>query len=258
MITTKLVGGLGNQLFQWACSRNLQKLYGHKLEYDDHIERYGRKRDLFRFPNIKLENNSYIKRQNSNFKIFINDNFDYFSFKKNDFSDVNNIYYLDGYWQGEKYFIDVADEIKEELKPSNEFVQLNKHFLEEDSLSLHIRRTDYLNLKEHHPVQGLDYYSSAIDLLFHSGPIYVFSDDIEWCKNNLKFDNIKFLHNKDPLIDIWLMSMCKKNVIANSSFSWWAAWLNNNKDKKIVCPKKWFGPKSPSDKDILDNDWIKL
>ena len=114
-------------------------------------------------------------------------------------------------------------------------------------------------MQDTHPVQSLSYYESAIDLLNHAGNIYIFSDDIEWCKQNFKFKNMHFIHNEDPLVDLWMMSACEKNVIANSTFSWWAAWLNNHPNKRIICPKKWFGPKAPySDKDILDNDWIKL
>jgi len=253
MIQTKLVGGLGNQLFQWACSRNLQKLHGHKLIYDDHIEISNRKRDIYRFPNIQMENKYYLKENNTVKYTRIRDVFDYDVFKSIDFSNLNTAYYLDGYWQGEKYFKESENEIRKELQP----IETIK--LPEDSLSVHVRRTDYLNIQDFHPIQQLSYYESAVDLLNHTGNIYVFSDDIEWCRENFRFKNINFVHNEDPLIDLWMMSACAKNIIANSTFSWWAAWLNNNPEKQIVCPKNWFGPKAPySDKDILDNDWIKI
>jgi hypothetical protein len=260
MIISRLVGGLGNQLFQWACARNLQKLYGHIILYDDHIEASSRNRDLYRFPKIKLDQNHLYDNkiyQNKSNKIF--DNFNYNNFSQIDFSDTSQIYYLDGYWQGEKYFKKIADDVRKELEPTDEFLELNKNILNEDCLSIHIRRTDYVNLQEYHPLQTLEYYKSAVDILNHSGPIYVFSDDIEWCKNNLNFNQMTFINNADPIIDMWTMSICKKNIIANSTFSWWAAWINKNKDKKVVCPKNWFGPRIPhSEKDILDNDWIKL
>lgn len=258
MIQVKLVGGLGNQLFQWACARNLQKLYGHKLQYDDHIEISNRKRDIYRFPNINLSKEEYIKDIfTPNRAITINDNFDFGFFKSIDFSNFSILYYLNGYWQGEKYFQECADEIREELQPPSNF--LNECQIPKDSLSLHVRRTDYLNLQDYHPIQTLSYYESAIQLLNHTGNIYVFSDDIEWCKQNFKFKNMIFVHNQDPILDLWMMSICEKNVIANSTFSWWAAWLNNHPNKRTICPKNWFGPKAPySDKDILDNSWIKL
>jgi hypothetical protein len=269
MIITKLIGGLGNQLFQWACARNLQKIYNHKLMYDDHILNCSgydhrinayivRKQDIYRFPKIKMENNHLYSNQlyeNNSYKIY--DNFNYETFSKINFLDVNSIYYLDGYWQGEKYFKDVSNEIRYELSPTEEFIKNN--IVDKNALSIHVRRTDYLGLSDTHPVQTLSYYESAIDLLNHTGNIYIFSDDIEWCKQNFKFKNMHFIHNEDALVDLWMMSACEKNVIANSTFSWWAAWLNNHPNKRIVCPKNWFGPKAPySDKDILDNDWIKL
>lgn len=252
MIKMKLVGGLGNQLFQWACARNLQNKYGHYIEYIDHIELSNRKRDIYRFPKI-LMNDAQFSKPVINKRFYIKDSFRYDLFQNIDFSDLSAEYLLDGYWQGEKYFIDVAQKIKEELQPSH---SIN---IPPNSLSLHIRRTDYLHLQDFHPVQPLAYYESAVDLLNHTDNIYVFSDDIDWCKENLKFNKMTFIHNKDPLIDLWMMSACDKNVIANSTFSWWAAWINKNPNKKVICPKKWFGDKSPySDIDILDNDWIKI
>jgi hypothetical protein len=260
MIISKLVGGLGNQLFQWACARNLQKIYGHHIRYEDHIEASNRKRDIYKFPNIIFNDEKYINHKFMlQFRLNIKDIFSYEQFIKNGFSDINTVYYLDGYWQGLAYFKDIADELRNELQPSVEFIQINKKIIDEDSLSLHIRRTDYLQIQDYHPVQSLEYYKDAVELLCHTGTIYVFSDDIQWCKDNLKFDKMKFVNNEEPIIDLWFMSLCKKNVIANSTFSWWAAWLNNHPDKKVICPKNWFGPKAPySDRDILDNDWIKL
>lgn len=260
MIRCKLVGGLGNQLFQWACARNLQKLYGHKLQYDDHIELSNRKRDIYRFPNIRLEKNEYLKDNQSHIQqIQIHDSFNYLNFNSIDFSNLSTIYYLDGYWQGEKYFKESADEIHQELQPTKDCLDNIHKIISKNSLSMHIRRTDYVNLQEYHPVQPLSYYETALNLLNHSGDIYVFSDDIQWCKENLKFEKMTFIHNEDPIMDMWMMSACKKNIIANSTFSWWSAWINSNQDKKIICPKNWFGAKVPySAKDILDNNWIKI
>lgn len=255
MIQTKLVGGLGNQLFQWACARNLQKLYGHSLIYEDHIELSNRKRDIYRFPNLRLSKDEYIKNSEAPKVGFtISDSFSYNNFSAIDFSNLSALYFLNGYWQGQKYFLEVADEVRQELKPVSSYV------MPEDSISLHVRRTDYVGLQDYHPVQALSYYESAVELLNGANSnIYVFSDDIEWCKENFKFSNMQFIHNEDPIIDLWMMSACQNNVIANSTFSWWAAWLNGNPDKKVICPKKWFGPSAPySDTDILDNNWIKL
>lgn len=252
MILIRLMGGLGNQLFQWACGKNLEKLYKHEVRYEDCIKDSRRNRDIYRFPKINLKNLE--KPINYSRIELIHDYFNYNgSFKNIDFSNLDVLYHLNGYWQGEKYFANCANEIREELQ------LINKPEIPEDSLSIHVRRTDYLGLQAYHPVQTLSYYESAIDLLNHTGNIYIFSDDIQWCKDNFKFNKMHFIHNEDPLIDLWIMSSCEKNVIANSTFSWWAAWLNNSPNKKVICPKNWFGVSAPySDRDILDNDWIKL
>jgi len=249
----RLQGGLGNQLFQWACARNLQKVYGHKIIYEDIIVNTERNPDFYRFPNIKLDKPEYNKDIHATKICVVYDPFNYNEFNNTNFSDLETLFFLYGYWQGTKYFEACADEIREELQPTE------KPQIPEDSLSIHVRRTDYLTIQDYHPVQNLSYYESAIDLLNHKGNIYIFSDDIQWCKDNFKFDKMHFIHNQDPLIDLWTMASCEKNVIANSSFSWWAAWINNNYNKKVVCPKNWFGVNSPySDRDILDNDWIKI
>lgn len=259
MITVRLVGGLGNQLFQWACGRNLQRLYGHELQYDDHIALSNREADLYRFPSLVLNKREHTKkpRQGLYKSVSINDSFNYEEFKKVDFSNPGDNFYLNGYWQGVAYFKECATEIREELSPDKDFFSNN--IIAPGSVSLHVRRTDYLNLQNFHPIQPIAYYEKALEILNHSGPIYVFSDDIEWCEQTLKFPNTQFIKIKNTILEIWLMSLCSNNIIANSTFSWWGAWLNNNPNKRVICPKHWFGPSAPySDKDILDNDWIKI
>ena len=127
----------------------------------------------------------------------------------------------------------------------------------ENTVSLHVRRTDYVNLQNYHPIAAIQYYKDALDLIEHD-KVVVFSDDINWCKKNFKFNNMVFIEGNSNIEDLYLMSMCNNNVIANSSFSWWAAWLNKNEYKKIVAPKVWFGPAAPSDKDIIPDTWIKI
>lgn len=89
--------------------------------------------------------------------------------------------------------------------------------------------------------------------------LLVFSDDIDWCKNNLKYDKMYFVQNEPDYIDLYLTSRCKKNIIANSTFSWWAGWLNKDKQKKVVCPVVWFGASGPQDtQDLYPEDWIRI
>ena len=87
--------------------------------------------------------------------------------------------------------------------------------------------------------------------------ILVFSDDIQWCKDNLKFDNLHFIENQSDILDMYLISMCNNNVICNSTFSWWGAWINSNLDRKVISPVKWLG-ENINTSDIIPSEWIKI
>ena len=124
---------------------------------------------------------------------------------------------------------------------------------------MHIRRTDYVTSNGYHPVQSLDYYQNAIDLIGDYDNLYIFSDDINWCKDNLKFKNMIFRYGNSDIEDLFLMSMCANNIIANSTFSWWAAWLNERPDKRVISPSKWLGEQTNlNTNDIIPLDWIKI
>jgi hypothetical protein len=261
MIISKLQGGLGNQLFQWAIVKNLSLEYNIQFFLDIRSLSLGsqfgitkRNFSLNKFPNLDYKIIDDINF--SNFKIFI-DNFKYQSFQ----IDVNENLYFNGYWQTQKYFEKNKNEILQSLSPDiNIQSKLNTIIPKKNnSISLHVRRTDYLTSNGFHLVQPIQYYQSAIEEIGTYDQIYVFSDDIHWCKNNLHFDNIIFMENRDELEDLWLMSYCKNNIIANSSFSWWGAWLNTYKDKKVITPKKWYGDWVNIDmNEIIPENWIKI
>ena len=133
------------------------------------------------------------------------------------------------------------------------------NIIDENSISLHLRRTDYLTSNGYHPVQDISYFSDGIDIIGDYNKIYVFSDEIEWCKTNLNFQRMVFMEGYSNIEDLRLMSLCKYNIIANSSFSWWAAWLNENKDKKVIAPKQWFGPQANlNEQGIGPETWSKI
>ncbi|MDD2505652.1 MAG: alpha-1,2-fucosyltransferase, partial [Bacilli bacterium] len=133
--------------------------------------------------------------------------------------------------------------------------------------SLHVRRGDYVlnsTTNKVHGTCGINYYNKAIDIVTKENPeavFFVFSDDCDWARNNLKINHekyfIDFNGKENCHEDIRLMSLCKHNIIANSSFSWWGAWLNNNKNKIVVAPKKWFNVKINT-KDLVPENWIKI
>lgn len=183
--------------------------------------------------------------------------------------------YLSGYWQSEKYFLEYSNEIKNDFsfKESLQFqaYEWANVIQKSESVSIHLRGRDYLTSKatsSQHLICDIEYYSQAISYFkkkYLNPTFFVFSDDPTWAKSYLKSINnndIVFIEgnqwNVSPINDMYLMSLCKHNIIANSSFSWWAAWLNNNRQKTIICPKKWFNMKLHNIDEIAPQSWIKI
>lgn len=268
MIITKLQGGLANQIFQWAYGKYLSEKYSTPLYLDTlfYKNQFGvTKRDfsLNKFPNLSyniLPNGvnilNWSNEKEKTKLVKLSDNFYYkeLVYKK------DSHYYLDGYWQSEKYFLEIKDVIIQSLIPEQKTVdKLKEKYPTKNSVSIHIRRTDYLTSRGFHPLQPLEYYRKSLDLIKDYDNILVFSDDISWCKENLNFDNMIFVQGNDDIEDLWLMSLCEHNIIANSSFSWWGAWLNSNKNKKVIAPLNWFGSKFGTNSSyILPEKWIKI
>lgn len=256
MIITKLQGGLGNQLFQWAYGKYLSEHFNTELSldlsfYQNQFGNTPRTFELINLPNLKVPE----RLPPSKPIVYLNDNF---TFKPIDYKS-NHDYFLNGFWQSEKYFKSVSNLIKLELSPTEDKLNDLSKKIEGNSISLHIRRTDYLTSNGFHPTQTIQYYQEAIRLIGDYKNIYIFSDDIEWCKNNLTFKNTVFIEGQSNIEDLWLMSLCDHNVIANSSFSWWGAWLNNNPNKIVVAPKLWFGEHAGINSgDIVPENWIKI
>ena len=178
---------------------------------------------------------------------------------------------VEGYFQSEKYFIDIAEDIRREFAFKTPLVGenriLSESITEQESIGVHIRRGDYL-LNPLFRVHGLEYYQKAIEqiLTVVEKPVfYIFSNDYEWCEKNIRIDYpLHFVnHNSEqqPYFDLYLMSLCKHNIIANSSFSWWAAWLNFNPGKKIIAPSPWVNRSTTfysNIDDIVPDLWSKV
>lgn len=250
MIVSKIQGGLGNQMFQYAIARSLSIKFQENffLDLNFYKQNNFRKFLLGEFENIQLKEFTPEFHQNKFLRVL--DSFDFINFQKNEFS-----YYLDGYWQTEKYFKPFDSQIREDFEIKN----FSNEYRDYETTSLHVRRTDYLASNGYHPILPIEYYENAIESLGKYEFLLIFSDDIKWCKSNLKFENMIFIENNNEIKDLKLMSECKNNIIANSTFSWWSAWLNSNKEKKIIAPKKWFGEKSGlNSSEIIPLDWIKI
>ncbi len=255
MIISKIQGGLGNQLFQWAYGLHSSKVYSTDLYLDIQIYKSAslsltpRKFSLGQFPNLKfnlIEGRVDAKTLTDSF------NFNHISYNS------KSNYYLDGYWQSEKYFRESSDIILHHLDPLDHRI-ISKYGGQRGSVSIHVRRTDYLTSNGFHPVQDLEYYEKSLNLIGEYERILVFSDDIEWCKANIRFKNCIFIENLPDVESLWLMSMCENNIIANSSFSWWGAWLNKNPQKKVIAPRNWFGQQTIINVgDIIPKNWITI
>lgn len=246
-ITSKLVGGLGNQMFQIAVAYAHAKRMNTEAIFPNSCQVVlGRNKNYYDtiFKNIKRGMISFVGT--------------YYKEPSYKFSPLptNSRLYLDGYFQSFKYFNEFRNEILNLFNLSNVEIKHN-------SVALHVRRGDYSNFPDIHPILPLKYYEKAIEKLKELKgddlTIYIFSDDIEWCKKNINFKNSIFVDEED-YISISMMSKCDHNIVANSSFSWWGAYLNQNPNKIIIYPSLWFGPKGPSYDldDLFDDKCIKI
>ncbi len=186
-------------------------------------------------------------------------------------NEIKNNAYLFGYWQSEKYFADCTEEIRQAFtfKPSllRENSNIADQILNVNAISLHVRRGDYVSdLKNIFiGVCTLDYYQNAIAYIksiVDSPVFYIFSDDIDWVKTHLVVDSptVFVRHNQgtESYNDMRLMSLCQHHIIANSSFSWWGAWLNTNPYKIVIAPRRWFASDHFDTSDLLPSSWIKI
>jgi hypothetical protein len=288
VIITQLIGGLGNQMFQYAAGKALSLHHNVPLLLDKtHLEKdaggaYTQRYYELDFFNVKPrfagekeleffgERSGRLKRvllrmfPGFTSKITLNESGHLFY---GNFFRLPSHTYLKGFWQSEKYFkvyerairqdFVIRGNMPEELKPLEEKIR------KVNSISMHVRRGDYVTLKnanEFHGLCSVDYYRSALGEISakENSEVFVFSDNMEWCCQNLKFEiPVTYVsHTFHPVWDMHLMSLCSHNIIANSSFSWWAAWLNTNPQKKVIAPEYWFTGKKTQNLDLLPEGWL--
>lgn len=289
MIIQKITWWLWNQMFQYAYIKalSLKNNTDFKLDISEYkryfrpyeleifnIEKNYSKENEIPFYNNLYSSNKYInfvflkikwflKEINKNHHIEKQFNFD------QDFCNIQS-WYIEWYFQTEKYFENYEKEIRKNFdfiippsKKNKEIIEIIKSC---NSVSIHIRRWDYItnkNVNSFHGTCNLDYYKKSIDIIkskIHNPIFFIFSDDMSWVKKNLKIKNAYYINWntwKYSYEDIRLMWLCKHNIIANSSFSWWWAWLNKNNEKIIIAPKKWFN-NNLNYSDVIPNKWIKI
>ena len=251
------LGRLGNQMFQYAALLCIAKRRGYEfcippLKTKD--EYGGYQLPVFNLPSLKVigwQTKSKVVRPST------------FAYDAQLADQCENNVDLFGYFQTERYFSDQAELVRKEF----EFPEPAKSNCSEllrgvggTAISLHVRRTDYLTNIAKFPPCDLEYYQRALAVLPFNLPIIILSDDILWCKQQPLFKGPRWFFSecKSNIADMCLMSMCSHHIIANSSFSWWGAWLGTNRDKKVVAPIKWFGDGYGDTRDLIPADWTKI
>lgn len=280
MIAVKLMGGLGNQMFQYSIGRSISLSCGVPLKLDrSFLERKdlgesftyrNYELDLFKIdPDLVLSNNkSWTFLSEPHHHLFSENIIRECSERIRNGQNV----YLEGYWQTPKYFEKIEDIIRKDFTFKNrvedsreqKIQEMVRMIKESNSVMINVRRTDYLNNPFHIVLDEL-YVKKAIEMIEErvDDPRYfVFSDDIEWCRNNLQQRDFIFV-DKSYAGDrysyyIQLMSLCKSFVIANSTFSWWSAWLNSEENKIVISPKKWFSPPDIDSTDLIPKNWTLI
>lgn len=277
MIIVKLSGGLGNQMFQYAAGVALSKKLESKLymdlgwfnEVSENPELTNRVYELAGF-GINPASISLLDKLSYRLnppRVFREESFNY----NPAFKGLHGNTILDGYWQSYKYFEDYREDILKVFSFPDQVSIENQELLRKvsgsDSISIHVRRGDYTTKagRNFHGLIPLTYYTKALTQICKKAnypSLFIFSDDIEWCKRNVRYGlPTTYIDGNSPnngVEDMRLMSACKHSIIANSSFSWWAAWLNTNPSKIVIAPKKWFADKTIGTKDLVPPKWKRI
>lgn len=298
MIILQMLGGLGNQMFQYALGRKLALEHNTELKVDlrgyheNSLRKYcldnlsvciageASKKEISRFADKTypwyvrraaglMRVNKWLAQKGKNSRHYSEKT--EFTFDSKVLSWPDNIY-VSGYFQSYKYFEDIRDVLVKEFQPKKSAEGINanylKDILEQQSVSLHVRRGDYVSnaaTQKHHGGCDLAYYKEAMrrmDKYCHGKPVYyVFSDDLEWVKGNLKFDRLVYFMDQNgadkDYEDLRLMSACQHHIIANSSFSWWGAWLCQRPAQKVIAPKVWIKA-NPNTPNMVPDNWERI
>ena len=292
MIISRLYGGLGNQMFQYAAGRALALRSGVPLQVDiyDLVDRTPREDFVHRDCDLGLlmapldfasladlgraceKPRSLVTRATLRYRKE--------TLRKNRFQEKDQqflpelidaqkrIAYLVGYWHDERYFSDCKEVIARDFAMRGDHVSdFAEPIVNSESVCLHVRRADFVNISaelEYRTQCGEDYYRQAIDAITEKQQdvrIFGFSDDVEWCEQNMKLQHpITWIPESEAGVKggthFWLMRQCKHFIIPNSTFAWWAAWLSENPSKMVVCPKQWYNTPEDQSEGFLPNDWI--
>jgi hypothetical protein len=283
MVISRISGGLGNQLFQYAAGKALATRLGVPFLLDTRWYRNHPERKLLLFDlaiDDKIASEEEIdllsgKRASLVSKILKRITSGECVLKENEsellqpFFTIKGPAYLNGYWQSYKYFTDVQPVTADLFRPVSTIPSVQKianEIVETKSISVHVRRGDYVTGKAASQVHGIlddEYYTAALSFLkdkVGDARIFVFSDEIDIARQMFVGDNFVFVSGVSDLAEMYLMSLCKHQIIANSTFSWWAAWLNANPGKIVVAPRIWFldPGKNSQTANLVPDSWIRI
>jgi len=257
VVSARLMGGLGNLMFQVAAAYSVAIRDKKNMICDTKDMMTRHNPYTFYVDNI-LRNVKFSDNLNSQ-KYIGEEGFHYVPIPH-----MEGNVKLIGYFQSEKYFIEHKKEILDlfeiDDKTKDNLTKKYGDVLSLNTCSIHVRRGDYIGLQNFHPVQPVSYYEEAVKIVGDDKHFLIFSDDINWCKENFFFlKNKTYSSNNLDYEDLYLMSMCKNNIISNSTFSWWGAWLNRNENKQVIIPSKWFGISYShlNTNDLYCEGWIK-
>lgn len=289
MIIVKLQGGLGNQLFQYSLGKSLEVSEKRKVYFDvssfNHssnqtsrdfvLEKLGLKVDLI--PKKVASIITFLKKVSFKFNITFKSNFFSFLHSENSFQYIpivvkKKLIIFDGYWQSPKYFESISNDLTKSFysldRISNSGQNLIANLKSKSTVAIHIRRGDYISNKETYDFHGicdLEYYYSAIDFIeskYYVDTYIIFTDDIEWVQNNFSIGNRIFIYGcnyaENDIDELLMMASVSHNIIANSTFSWWSAYINPNPEKIVIAPKKWFNDLSINVEDLFPTNWVRL
>ncbi len=284
VVTVRLFGGLGNQMFQYATARAVAERTGAEVlldlrGFESYVlrkpalhrwcvnARIASTRELHRYPEWRL----WLSRRLASMGVATRCyNEPRLGFDPTVLG-MRTPLHLNGYFQSERYFASVRPKLFEEFVPQAPLSPANQRIsqvaAETNSVSIHVRRGDYVSDPRNMDVHGIcdvGYYDRAIELLRKrtgSATYFVFSDDLDWARQNIRTPGPVFHvegNENDPEMDIHLMTRCKHNICANSSFSWWGAWLNRNAGKIVVAPARWFASTTLDASELVPADWVRL
>lgn len=283
MITVRLQGGMGNQMFQYACGRALAMRNNTSVQLDTTylLDRTPRKHFTFREYDLDVFNvqAEVVSRKKYFWHIVLHRIKNkllkprgverYFEFDPS-VSSLGPTATLEGYWQSPRYFSEIQDTIRKDFTLKDPLSGPSRILLEEikdtASVGMHVRRGDYVGNAYHDIGIDQSYYEEGLRYIANKQAVqkvYVFSDDIEWCREHLNLPSETVFvgpeyAGKKGEEHMMLMSACKHFVIPNSSFSWWAAWLSKNENKIVIVPKKWFNNDTINTNDLIPQGWVRL